>query len=348
MNFWNNPENNAVKIILLVLVIAGAGFFTFTYTHRDSLSNTGAVGQTGILPKVATNTTNAITKDSALLHGKLTGTAAEFAGTQTSFDYGLSTEYGMTTPSAAASEFFYAPVAKLACGKTYHFRAKATNSAGTAYGTDVTFATLSCSSTATIGVPKTSVSQATSITGTSAVLNGYVEDMAGAGGAAVSFDYGFTIAYGFNKIAGQVWARGPFSIVLADLTCGTQYYYRTKVVASGGTGYSAPIKFFTSACSNTGPTTTITTMGARPTTVGATLNAVVNPQPTWMKITTGFEYGLTTSYGSTVMSKNTTPGPFSADVVGLPRGTTYHYRAFAKNAVTGVMIYGVDATFKTI
>jgi hypothetical protein len=37
-----------------------------------------------------------------------------------------------------------APVTGLLCGQTYHFRARGTNVAGTTYGSDLTFQTLSC------------------------------------------------------------------------------------------------------------------------------------------------------------------------------------------------------------
>jgi hypothetical protein len=54
-----------------------------------------------------------------------------------------------------------------------------------------------------------------------------------------------------------------------------------------------------------------------------------------------FEYGTTTSYGSTTPQQATPPGPVSATITGLSASTTYHYRL----VVGGVP--GDDATFET-
>lgn len=48
MNFWNNPENNSLKVIILVLVIAGAGYFAFQYMQNDSLGGSGRVINTNV------------------------------------------------------------------------------------------------------------------------------------------------------------------------------------------------------------------------------------------------------------------------------------------------------------
>lgn len=60
----------------------------------------------------------------------------------------------------------------------------------------------------------------------------------------------------------------------------------------------------------------------------------------------GFEYGLTTSYGTTTSTQSKNTGEtFSQAITGLLPNRIYHFRAFATNqAGTG---YGSDATFKT-
>lgn len=42
-SFWANPENNSLKVILIVILVAVAGFFAFKYMQKDSLSGKGAV-----------------------------------------------------------------------------------------------------------------------------------------------------------------------------------------------------------------------------------------------------------------------------------------------------------------
>ncbi len=91
----------------------------------------------------------------------------------------------------------------------------------------------------------------------------------------------------------------------------------------------------------TSPATAIT-----PTT--ATLNGSVNPKGTDTMV--AFEYGTTTSYGSTTTSQDI--GTVSASVAVtapitlLNPGTTYHYRVVATSA--GGTINGKDATFVTM
>jgi len=59
-----------------------------------------------------------------------------------------------------------------------------------------------------------------------------------------------------------------------------------------------------------------------------------------------FEYGKTTSYGSTTSKKTkTATGAFSATISGLQPDTTYHFRAVAKNSRK--TSYGADKTFHT-
>lgn len=60
-----------------------------------------------------------------------------------------------------------------------------------------------------------------------------------------------------------------------------------------------------------------------------------------------FEYGLTTSYGSTTpVVVRSTLGQFSAPVSGLQTNTDYHFRAKARNAMGEVS--GIDRVFHTV
>jgi hypothetical protein len=95
------------------------------------------------------------------------------------------------------------------------------------------------------------------------------------------------------------------------------------------------------------PTTpTVTTVAAGSiTTTNALLNSTVNPNsdPTTMY----FQYGLSTSYGSTSLTNyiGTTSGSYGLTVSNLVAGTTYHFQAVAYNrAGTN---FGSDLTFAT-
>jgi len=89
-----------------------------------------------------------------------------------------------------------------------------------------------------------------------------------------------------------------------------------------------------------------------PTTIlnhTATLNGLVNPNGAETTVT--FEYGLTSSYGSSIVAKESflygdTARNVSADITNLDSLTTYHYRIKAENG-KGIT-YSADSTFATI
>ena len=81
----------------------------------------------------------------------------------------------------------------------------------------------------------------------------------------------------------------------------------------------------------------------------ATLNGIVNPNGAETVVT--FEYGLTISYGSSVVAKESplyfdTARSVSADIINLDSLTTYHYRIKAENG-KGIT-YSADSTFTTL
>jgi len=94
----------------------------------------------------------------------------------------------------------------------------------------------------------------------------------------------------------------------------------------------------------------VTTLAAVSVTAnGATLNGSTNPAG--FNVTTFFDYGTTTAYGSSVAgspgsASGSSVTAFSGAVTGLLAGTTYHFRA---RVVTsgGLTAYGDDLTFST-
>lgn len=81
------------------------------------------------------------------------------------------------------------------------------------------------------------------------------------------------------------------------------------------------------------------------TTSSATLNSYVNPNG--LATTIYFQYGLTTSYGSSTSlgGIGTAAGNYGFAVSGLSQNTTYHFRIVAYNS-SGTT-YGSDMTFTT-
>jgi hypothetical protein len=119
-------------------------------------------------PVVITNPARGVARFSATLSGSVDPHGLT---TTVYFQYGTTTGYGLTTPIQTKTGNTYQNVAAiisgLAASTTYHFRIVATNSAGTRYGTDQTFTTLSATGPAVV-----MTSPAIKMTSSSATLNG--------------------------------------------------------------------------------------------------------------------------------------------------------------------------------
>jgi hypothetical protein len=186
---------------------------------------------------------------------------------------------------------------------------------------------------------------ATGITNNKATLNGNLDRLGNAANAAVSFQYGLTTSYGSTKagVPSPLTAPGAFSANLTGLQSGKTYHFRAKAVSSLGTSYGADQTFTTTSTS----LVTVTDPATFVTSNSATLNGKVTSMGNNNSVTVSFQYGLTTSYGSTVAgvpSSLTAPGAFTANITGLTPNTTYHFRTKAVGSSTK---YGNDQTFTT-
>ncbi|KKS99801.1 MAG: hypothetical protein UV76_C0017G0001, partial [Candidatus Nomurabacteria bacterium GW2011_GWA2_43_15] len=178
---WSGSKNTAggsesqgilttVKTYSYSLVCANAGGNSNTATATVTVS-------AAVLPTVTTNPscTN-ITKNSLTSGGDVT---ADGGASVTAKGVAINSAPNPTTSNNTASggsglgSFTAGPFTSLAASTTYHLRAYATNSAGTAYGADVT-----CT---TINVPTvTTTSPITNITQTTATGGGTVTSDGGA------------------------------------------------------------------------------------------------------------------------------------------------------------------------
>jgi hypothetical protein len=91
-----------------------------------------------------TGEASAVATQSATLAGQATN--PDLAAGSTSFQYGTTTSYGLSTPPApdgpgASATAFAASITGLTPNTTWHFRAVVTNAAGTAFGADGVFVT---------------------------------------------------------------------------------------------------------------------------------------------------------------------------------------------------------------
>src|SRR5207247_847140 len=201
---------------------------------------------------------------------------------------------------------------------TYHFRIVAMNSAGTRYGSDRTFTTLSPT-----GPPVVITNPGTLIASFSATLNGSVDPHGLT--TTVYFQYGTTTSYGLTT-ATQSKSGNTYQNVAANissLSASTTYHFRIVATNSAGTVYGSDRTFTT--LSATGPPVAITNPATNVASSSATLNGSVDPHG--LTTTVSFQYGTKTSYGHTTANQSKTGNTYqnvSANISGLTASTTYH------------------------
>jgi uncharacterized protein (TIGR02145 family) len=249
---------------------------------------------------------------------------------------------GNKSIDGSGSGIFVSNLTDLIPGTLYYVKAYATNSLNvTSYGNERTFTT-NCVA------PAATTNSATSIGIATATLNGLVN--ANGLSTTVTFDYGLSTIYSSTSTASQSPVTGntntTVSTILTGLTANTLYHFRVKTLNCGGTIYGDD-KTFTTTC--TAPTATTNAANGLGTAT-ATLNGTVNSNnfPT----TVTFEYGLNTSYGSTITaSQSPVSGSgnevVSAGISGLTTNSVYHFRVKAINC-EGNPVYGNDMNFTTL
>jgi hypothetical protein len=299
------------------------------------LSSASAAGATA--PTATTGPVTSVGPTTATVSGSVNPN-----GTATSWfvEFGTTTSYGSKTTavnagSGTSATTIAATLTSLTPGTSYHYRVVATSSVGTSRGADGLLTTSAA--------PQVSTGGASSVTLTSATLNGTVNP---SGRATTSFfEYGTSTSYGSKTPAKDVGSgTGPIAVSgqVTGLTTGRVYHFRLVATSDAGTARGSDQTFTTAA------TPTVTTKSAssvRDST--ATLSGTVNPNG--QTTTAYFEYGTSASYGTKTATENVGSGrstsTLSMPLSGLAAGTTYHFRIVASNA-TGTSA-GSDQTFAT-
>jgi hypothetical protein len=312
-----------------ITVLVGAGLLLSAVAVAASPAS-APTAITG--PVIALGTTTA-TVTGAVNPGGLT--------TSRYFEYGATTSYGSKTASVGigsgtANVDVSATLSGLVPGRTYHYRVVATNSTGTSRGADGVFATAA--------PPGVVTGAATSVTPTSATLNGTVDP----NGRSTTwlFEYGTSISYGSKtpeRSAGSGTSAGSVSAALPGLVRGTVYHFRLVAISDAGVSRGADRTF-----STIGAPAVVTDAATSVAPTSARLNGTVTPNgqaTSWL-----FEYGTTSSHGSKTSARaagsGTRPVKVSISLTRLKPGTTYHFRVVATNA-SGTSP-GSDRTFTTM
>lgn len=182
----------------------------------------------------------------------------------------------------------------------------------------------------------------TAVNNESCDIRGFVWDLATHG------DPG-NVAPGASGYANDVpesngFGTGAFTGSLTGLPPDDTIYVRAYAHNENGYGYGGEINFLTESGV---PPTVVTVVCSGFDTDWAIVNASITAEGVDTVVEVGFDYGLTTGYGSssTKTGSWTTDDEFWIRLTGLTAGTVYHFRAKARN--TDGWGYGSDAVFST-
>jgi len=295
---------------------------------------------TASLPTLSTSTITNITSNSAKSGGSITndgGAPVTSRGVCYGLLTGVTTNDNKTTDGTGSGSFV-SNISGLLNGKTYYLRAYAVNSAGTAYGNELSFSTDAV-------IPTLTTSAISFITSSTAVSGGTITDDGGSlvteRGVCWSISTNPTITNSKTSDGGGI---GNFISNLSGLSINTTYYLRAYATNSKGTAYGNEFSFKTDAASipivNTTAITSITSIsaisGGNVTTDGGAFVSMrgvcwnTSPNPTTANSKT---------------SNGSGTGSYASNLYSLVANTTYYVRAYATNSIgTG---YGNELSFTT-
>ena len=295
-----------------------------------------------VLPVVTTSPVTDIAQTSATSGGNVTsdgGATVTVRGVCWSTSSNPTTA-GNHTTDGSGSGIFVSYLTGLTPNTPYYIRAYATNSIGTAYGSELTFTTLSLSMPAVTTTPATNITQTTVTSGGNVTSDGGATVTAR--GVCWSTSSNPTTA-GSHTTDGS--GIGTFISNLTGLTPNTPYYIRAYATNSLGTAYGNELTFTTLglalATVTTTPATNITqttaTSGGNVTSDGGA--TVTARGVCW-----------STSSNPTIAGSHTTDGSgtgtFVSNLTGLTLNTPYYIRAYATNSQGTA--YGNELTFTTM
>ena len=196
-------------------------------------------------PTVTTGTFQIISTTSAQLFGTVNPNGLSTTGW---FEWGATTSYGNTTSaeslgSGTSVVQMLHTISGLSPNTTYHFRAVGQNSAGTSYGTDMSFTT----PPPPVVPPTVTTDPATSVGSSSATLQGTVNP----NGSPLTawFEWGTTTSYGNTTTISNYGGSGtspiPFGWGISGLSPNTTYHFRTVAQNSAGISYGNDRTFTT-------------------------------------------------------------------------------------------------------
>jgi hypothetical protein len=220
---------------------------------------------------------------------------------------------------------------------TYYFRAYATNSVGTVYGTQL-------SSTTLASIPVLTMTAMTNITITSAKCSVNITDDRGstitARGVCWSKTSNPTIAdYKTSRSTG----KGSFNDSITGLSPNLVYYVRAYATNSIGTSYSSQVSFTTSTSSPVLTTQVLSAITASTAISGGTITSNGGVTITAVGVCWATTQNPTITNSKT---RDDISNEFYSYLTELMPTTTYYVRAYATNSLG--TSYGAQFSFTTL
>ena len=235
---------------------------------------------------------------------------------------------------------YYYSCAGLATNTTYYVRAYAIQNDKIYYGTSVSFNT----DMSTTGV---STSSATSVTPSSATLNGAIVKVGSPTYSEKGFCYSTSPNPTINSTKKPVGGTGEgnFSLNITGLDYNTTYYYKAYAIQNGIPIYGTEVSFNTGLTPAAVQTESVGTndIGYTDAEVSFRITNIGDPVCT----ETGICYS---TYTNPTISSNKVKGSIhtysqSIELTGLRENTTYYFRAYVIQ--NGKTIYSSELTFTT-
>jgi uncharacterized protein (TIGR02145 family) len=241
--------------------------------------------------------------------------------------------------SGKGSGTFVSEISGLTPGVKYYIAAYATNSAGTAYGEDVSFTTVA------LEKPTLTTTAVTNISLTTATSGGTITS----DGHATITAKGICWSTSHDPTTDNSNADGTgtttFTANLTELTPGTTYYVRAYATNSEGTSYGTEVNFKTTdLAAPTVTTTAVSNLTKTSATTGGEVTSNGGAEVTARGVC--WSASESPTLDDNVIPSASGNGSFAITITGLDPGQTYHVRAYATNSVN--TSYGLDVEFTTL
>jgi hypothetical protein len=342
----NSKTTDGVGTGTFTSSISGLNPVTFYYVRAYATNSVG----TAYGNDVSFTTSTAPPTLTTAMVSTITGTTASSGGNITSDGGATITARGVcwnTSPNPTESDnkttngsgigSFTSSITGLNPATLYYVRSYATNSAGTAYGNEISFTT-------NASVPVLTTTAISSITTTAATGGGNITSDGGSSVTerGICWSTTATPTTSDNKIANGS-GTGSFISSISGLTPATLYYVRAYATNNTGTAYGDQVSFTTTAFVPTLTTISITSITSSTAVSGGNITNDGGATVTSRGICWNTSPNPTVS--NNVTTNGTGIGNFVSNLIELSAATLYYVRAFATNSAGTA--YGNEISFTT-